>query len=942
MEVEHMDRNKIPIWIILAGILLHGGLFSVPANAQDKKDSLFVNQPFDRMVSDNFTTGSIRTVSGEELEEMPAGDIRGRLTGQLPGFMAKEQHGAYWGADNWNTGVFSGNGWSYNLKGRNSPQLIVDDIRMPFTELLLDPAQIESITLISDVADMARLGAIASEGAIYIKTRKGAYNTPMKVVTYVESGIGMINLLPEWVDGFQYARLNNMARAASGYTQLYDPISMDGIIKNDKHNLIAPNVDYKGMMLKSWRPVLQESIRISGGGTAVNYSAALSALHSGDIVNADDISYNRINISSSLGTKLNRWLEINLNYNGSVNFNRRPYTAWNAYKSVPAVAFPIDFGSAVSDEEAELGLYGVTRYGVSKTFENNYYALLKEGGRQTIRRRAAHITAALNTDMGVLLPGLKSRTSFSYLSFLSTDIGKKNDYLAYYWDPAEERGYGQISTTHQGTKATSKNLLSSATNMALQFYERLYWDYANNGHKLNIGGTFLMYSAEGSGITYRQRQMLGVMDATWAYRGKYIVEAVGQYVGTHRFDKAHRFAFMPSFGVSWIASNEDFLKDVSFLDKLKLRVQWGQIGLSSSAFGTPYYYQSLYSFANSYSYGPYLSGDTWFGTNLWVSQATTIGRFENDDLGWPWERVVNIGVDLGLIKCLTLSAEFFSNRQKGVITDISAALPALYGLSGIETYANYNETDYSGWELTAGYHGKAGDYRYGLTISALSHKSKYRILADNVCTESYQDKIGKSTSAIWGYQCIGRYQNEEQLSLLPAFSSDVTIGDLYYKDKNGDGVVDPNDRTIIGDSNPDLRFYLNLNLGWKKLNLQLVGTGVIGGKLSLTNNYFWNGWGDGNYSAFVRDNIGGAYPRLSYVKSGNNFITSDFWLTDGTYFKIKDAILSYAFPKVTIYLKGQNLLTFTKVRYVDPENINSGVSDYPMFRTTTVGFKLTF
>ena len=177
---------------------------------------------------------------------------------------------------------------------------------------------------------------------------------------------------------------------------------------------------------------------------------------------------------------------------------------------------------------------------------------------------------------------------------------------------------------------------------------------------------------------------------------------------------------------------------------------------------------------------------------------------------------------------------------------------------------------------------------------------------------------------------------------LPAYSTDIAVGDLYYKDVNGDGVIDTNDRTIIGNSKPDLRYWVNLNLGWKRLNLQVIGTGMFGGNISLSNDYFWSGWGDGNYSAFVRDNIGGAYPRLTYVKVNNNFLTSDFWLTSRTWFKIKDVILSYAFPKVTLYVKGQNLLTLTKVPYVDPENINSGVTEYPMFRTVTLGVKMTF
>ena len=119
----------------------------------------------------------------------------------------------------------------------------------------------------------------------------------------------------------------------------------------------------------------------------------------------------------------------------------------------------------------------------------------------------------------------------------------------------------------------------------------------------------------------------------------------------------------------------------------------------------------------------------------------------------------------------------------------------------------------------------------------------------------------------------------------------------------------------------------------------------------MTNEYFWNGWGDGNYSAYVRDNLGGAYPRLSYEKSNNNFVASSFWLRDGSYFKIQDVELAYNFALkqnkarlngIRVSIKAQNPVTISKIKDVDPENINAGVSAYPLMKTFTAGVKLTF
>jgi len=145
---------------------------------------------------------------------------------------------------------------------------------------------------------------------------------------------------------------------------------------------------------------------------------------------------------------------------------------------------------------------------------------------------------------------------------------------------------------------------------------------------------------------------------------------------------------------------------------------------------------------------------------------------------------------------------------------------------------------------------------------------------------------------------------------------------------------------------------LNVSLKYKNFDMFILGAGRAFYDIALTNAYYWNGWGDNNYSQFVADNIGGAYPRLTYYRVYNNFQTSDFWLTKGSYFKIQNVELAYTIPAkmlqfmagraIRIYMRGSNLLTFTGVKDVDPESINSGVEVYPLFRTFSGGVKLNF
>ena len=178
-------------------------------------------------------------------------------------------------------------------------------------------------------------------------------------------------------------------------------------------------------------------------------------------------------------------------------------------------------------------------------------------------------------------------------------------------------------------------------------------------------------------------------------------------------------------------------------------------------------------------------------------------------------------------------------------------------------------------------------------------------------------------------------------------------GDLKYDDYNDDGqITQGGDQQIISDKSPwpKAEFGLTFNAQYKNFDFQAVGTGRFGGLYSCTGDYFWSGWGDGNYTAFVRDNIGGDYPRLSYVKSTNNFVASDFWLRKCDWFKIQDVCLSYTLPLkgdgavkgLSFSIKGQNLATFTNFKYLDPEAPSAGYSAYPLFRTITAGARINF
>jgi hypothetical protein len=220
----------------------------------------------------------------------------------------------------------------------------------------------------------------------------------------------------------------------------------------------------------------------------------------------------------------------------------------------------------------------------------------------------------------------------------------------------------------------------------------------------------------------------------------------------------------------------------------------------------------------------------------------------------------------------------------------------------------------------------------------------------------YQRRTGQDLDAIRGLTYLGRFESDAEAMEVPQlFDDELHAGDLKYKDMNGDGVVDDNDASKIGNFFPKLLYALEAHVAYRNVELTLIGTGRAFCDVVRASRYFQNGSGDDTYSQFVADQVmngGSDYPKLTYYRVNNNFVTSDYWITDGAYFKIQNVELAWNVPLarlqwagvrgIKIFARGANLYTFSKVKDVDPESMFSGVSNYPLFRTVTSGVKLTF
>lgn len=923
----------------------------LPLQSQELPDTL-ASYPWGVSKTYDQATGTYQVVNQEMLEKRALGDLRNRFTGMIPGLIVTENGGSFFSAASGNfTNYYIGSGaYDFRMKGFSNIVAIVDDVVVPFNQIMLEPNQIESITVLSDVADKAKYGPLASSGALYIKTKRGGYNTPLQINVNVESGVNMIDRLPEWVSGVDYVRMNAQARESAGMLQVFPTEYVDEYKKYQENDQFFPCVDYKSKMLRNAFSTTSYAIDATGGGKNIKYAFAINGLNSGDIVKAETADYNRLNLSANVSTKIGRYVEASAGFIGLLSFRRSGTGSWNDYRKVPEVAFPLVID--VMGDDGELSLEaGRNIYGVSKTWENNYYAKLKEGGFLVKRNRSGLFNFNLDVDFSWLLKGLKSKTFLQTSSFLYTNIGKKNDYIAYYWDP-------QVFVTdlsdHKGVTMTSRSTYNTATSQSFSLYERLYYDWAKSGHKIDAGVTYYMQSAAQTDDAQYQKQLYFVGDLSWSYDDRYAVEIAAQYAGSSRFKNKARFGFFPTIGASWTISNEEFMKDVDVVNNIKLHAQVGDIG-TSDIFGSHYLYQANYSTSSGMNFGPAtLSGVQWFGSNVRTSQPMTITRLQNEDLTWARIFQIDAGIDVDLLNCLHLYANYYRWNRRGIIVDIMDAIPSLYGTSSFSVYGNHESRITQGFDLAASFSKTFNGVGINLGASLSHWNQKYDKLVSDLYNYEYQKKEGTSIYSIWGYECIGKYESYEQINELPSYVSktDLEIGDLIYKDKNEDGKIDLNDREIIGRSEPKLAYAINFGLTWKNLDFSMVGTGMAGHQIKLTDSdYFVGGDGDANYSAFIRDELGGAYPRLSYNEIPNNKIVSTFWLRDASWFKLQSVQIGYKFDfskrnifikSLRVNIKGENLATISKVKYVDPEAFSAGLGNYPLFRMVTAGLKIEF
>lgn len=897
--------------------------------------------------------GSQSTIKRAELK-VPVANLSTAIAGRLAGVVATQRSGGP-GSDGANLFV---RGVATFASSPQTPLLIVDGV--PDRDINnIDPEDVESFTILKDATATAVYGTRGANGVIIINTRKGKAGKP-SISAEVQQGITGFTYLPEFVDGPTFMELFNEGLTMRGKNAFYDAERIEKHRTGEDPDLY-PNVNWYEVLFNDNATNNRVNVNITGGADVANYYLSLGYYNETGQFKTEDIdTYNsalkedRFNFTSNLTVNITPRTKLDFGLNGYLKNYNEPARGRNSIFSLATEASPHIIPVQYSD-----GSWSFVR-GAS---ENPYKALTQSG----INNRYDNVVRSnlrLTQNLDMITNGLSTSGLFAFDVFGQTILSRSRNLPSYFAEGRDTEGNLILTNTGTGSPDLSFSLNRSSTR---RLYAEASLNYNREFGLHDVGGLLLFnqsdYSDAGSGVNsyqaaipYRNRNLVG--RATYAYNRKYLFESNFSYSGSDNFTPNNRFGLFSSLGLGWVVSNERFFESAKdYIQHLKLRYSYGTSGNSNTSD------RFLYLTRYSQSGGSYN-----FGTP--GSQRGYTGYIESllrGDVTWETSYRHNVGVELNIFdNNLQIIAELFKEDRKGILMP-GDNIPFVSGFhAGNIPYKNIGETANKGIDLTLEYN-KHMSNGFFMARGTMNYNTN-RVVMDNKPPWAfpYLDREGHRISQRFGYIDQGLFKSEEEIANSATQAGDVRVGDIRYKDLNGDGIINSNDQTAIGyGSTPLLTYGITLGGGFKGFDLSLFfqGSGMV--DLNYSSGHavtpFSQGATFGNMYTNLLDRWDPnnpdketLYPRLSTNETvTTNYYTSTWWLKRSDFIRLKQAEFGYNFEnkswlsrigvaKMRIYANGTNLFTISSWDFWDPELGDGRGTAYPITRVYNVGLRLNF
>ncbi len=912
-------------------------------------------------------TGSVSAVTGDDISKRPVANAAILLQGQIPGLRVNQ-----------GLGQPGGEGTSFRIRGQGTfssagsdPLILINGVPGSMTNL--DPSVIESVSVLKDAASAAIYGARAANGVILVTTKQGAVGDKVHISYHGNVGLHTPTKLYDRVtNSVEYMELANLAWKNSGTGKQYTQDQIN-LYRNNVGDPQYPNFDWQDYMFRT-AVVQTHNLSMAGSTEKTTYNVALNFVDQPGTMRG--FKYRKYNATIDLTARITNFIKVGTYANLMYGETEQPRQGQNdAFLSTLSQA--PTYMPWLPDDGTGIRRWTSSAYSF-ESHNKNMPAIIGDNAMK--RDNNFDINAQLWLEIN-LAKGLTwyTKGAARLQSNKSKDWRGSTTYTYDYHtgERSSELDKGGLGLSVGDGRRFYTNLYSylkydlslvdNAHNFSLMVgynqesekYETLNAyrkDFAFDLPVLNAGGT-ADWSNSGGEEEWAIQSLFGRFN--YDFKERYLFEANMRYDGTSRISDENRWVVFPSFSVAWRATEEEFIKNLNlnWLNNFKLRGSWGQLGNQNIGL---YPYQAMISGVDDYPFTK-----TSDGVIIGYQQTA----YANRNIKWETTTITDIGFDLQVFDGLSVTFDWYKKTTDDILR--SSQVSSLLGLSA--PTVNNGSVENKGIEVALNYANmvKGGTFR-GFRYNAGVYFDRSR----NKLTEFGAEEIGSYSIKREGLpydeyymlECIGVFADQAEINASPKqFNDNTQPGDLKYKDISGpdgkpDGVIDNYDRRTFSGRFPGFEYGINASATWKGFDLSLIGQGVADKK------YYTTDWG-------VQPFMQGSSPNKDYIKhmwteenpygakhpklywqdmgGGKNTRPNSYYLKDASFFRLKNVTLGYTLPrvwtekanisKVRIYFSGDNLLTLTPYKGLDPERNGDGRDAiYPQNRIYSFGLNVEF
>lgn len=859
-------------------------------------------------------------------------------------------------------------GYNGQLWNQGDALVLVDGVPRDANNVL--PSEIATISFLKSAQATVLYGSKGSKGVILITTKRGNDATGLSVNVHGNATLNVPKSYPKYLGSAEYMTLYNEARKNDGLDPAFTPEDIYNYASG-KNIYRYPNTNFfSSDYLKKNYMLYEGTAEFRGGGKFATFYANIDLYHNDDLINFGEGKKNgttRLSVRGNIDLKLNDWVSGWINTSASFYDVRSDNAGYwgnsatlrptNPGSSPLVPLIPVD---ALDPTDAEQMTYlkntgylidGKYLIGGTQAHATNPFAAMYAAGHNTFTSRQLQFDAGVKIDLGRVLKGLRFQAQFGadYSTSYTTSIN--NEYATYEatWDDA--LGHDMIATLTKyniDKRTATQNVSGSYERQTLLF--NAFFDYKNTfGDNHNVYAMLLANGYQQSITTEYHRPSnanLGI-DLSYNYAGKYFAEFSGAVVHSSKLAPGHRNAFSPTGALAWDIAQENFLKETTWLNELKLNVTGGIVNQDIDI-SDYYMYDDIFT-----------STSTWWG---WNESANALQTFDshrggNPNLTYIKRKEFTVGLNASMLNNqLQVRANYFTTKTDGLLGIPAVEYPNYFQtwwpVSDMRPYANINSNKRYGVDFGVQFSHTFGDFFMSVGANGMYYDSKNLKISENVEYDWLKGE-GAKIDAMRGYQCLGYFQDEDEIENSAVINNTTKPGDLKYKDQNNDGIIDGKDQVVIGRWTAPWTYGVNLTLGYKGFKLFVAGSGNAGGNGIKDNSYMWV-YGDRKYSEAVLGRWTAetaetaTYPRLTTQGGELNFVTSDYWTYKTDAFYLNTVQLTYDFPSkwfankfvkgIQLHLQGSNLATISKERkYLDMR-----VGSAPSCRSYNIGFRVDF